>query len=269
MFLHFISLLFIAFIFLVSGNTSAEEIICEGTYEGGHLQGIAVDDDGKAVFWAHTGNLVKTDMQGHVLKAIPVIRHHGDLTYCDGKVYVAVNHGMFNREPGQADSWVYIYDANDLTLISKKQLPELVYGAGGIGHHNNTFIVIGGLPPGHNENYAYEYDENFDFVKRHTLNTGYTYQGIQTVCYAHGCWWFGCYARRGSNKPLYKTDDKFIVRGAYNTYFPIGIAVLPDGRFLQGVILPPVPGSGRGKVEILDAAPLIKIGTETGTHLNK
>jgi hypothetical protein len=35
-----------------------------------------------------------------------------------------------------------------------------------------------------NENYVYEYDTDFRFVKNHTLASGHTYLGIQTATFA-------------------------------------------------------------------------------------
>lgn len=258
-FSYFIPRILITFFFLLSCNLQhsyAEEIICEGAY-GGHLQGIAVDD-GKAIFWSFTVDLVKTDMKGKLIKSVPVANHHGDLTCCNGKVYVAVNLGEFNLEPGKADSWVYVYDAKDLTFISKHKVPELVHGAGGMGYHDGAFIIIGGLPKGYKENYAYEYDDNFKFISRHVVNNGYTLKGIQTACYAHGFWWFGCYGFP-DNKALFKTDATFTLRGAYDTDFSVGIDALPDGKLLRGITWDlGERKKWRGKAVIVDAGEFLK-----------
>jgi hypothetical protein len=53
------------------------------------------------------------------------------------------------------------------------------------------------------ENYAYEYDGDFKFVKRHVLDSGFTLVGIQTAAFANDHWWFGCY---GEPKILLKAD---------------------------------------------------------------
>jgi hypothetical protein len=77
---------------------------CEGTYPK-HLQGVAADGR-QAIFWSWTDALVKTDLQGRLLRRIPADDHHGDLCFAAGKVYVAVNLGKFNAPPGAANSWV-------------------------------------------------------------------------------------------------------------------------------------------------------------------
>ena len=209
----------------VSGAAPAE-VVCQGTHYK-HLQGIAADSE--AIYWCFTRRLVKTDMAGKVLKTVEVRSHHGDLTCHDGKVYVAVNFGAFNEEPGKEDSWVYVYRASDLSFISKHAVPELVHGAGGMAYHNGRFVVIGGLPRTHEQNYVYEYDENFRFLKRHVLPSGYTVLGIQTACYADGLWWFGCYGGK-----MLKTDESFRLVGKYDCDVAVGIVKVAKDRFLIG-----------------------------------
>lgn len=96
-------------------------------------------------------------------------------------------------------------------------------------YHDGKFIVIGGLPPGVNENYLYEYDESFHFQKRHVLASGYTLMGIQTAAYADGAWWFGCY---GKPEVLLRADEKFQLTGKWEFSAAVGIAPIGGGRFL-------------------------------------
>ncbi len=209
---------------------AAQEIKCPGTY-GGHLQGLATDQEYN-IYWSFTVAIVKTDKTGNILASVEAPNHQGDLTYVDGKVYVAVNLGRFNREPGEADSWVYVFDAEDLELLSKKEVPELVHGAGGMAYHDGRFVIIGGLPEGYNENYVYEYDKDLNFIQRHVIASGYTRLGIQTACWFDGAWWFGCYEREGG---LLKTDEDFNLLGRYNPNYAVGIAPWKDGTCLRGV----------------------------------
>lgn len=200
---------------------------CEGEYPR-HVQGLCTN--GKdALFWSWTTELVKTDLQGRLLKKVPVADHHGDLCYHNGRVYVATNLGKFNRPAGEADSWVYVYDAETLEEVAKHAVPEVVHGAGGIAYHNERFIVVGGLPPDVNENYAYEYDKNFRFIKRHVIHSGYTLMGIQTITYAEGSWWFGCY---GKPDELLRADEDFHFQGKWPFKASLGIAPLGSGQFL-------------------------------------
>lgn len=180
--------------------------------------------------------MVKTDAKGKVLKKIEVKSHHGDLCYRDGKIYVAVNFGSFNQPAGKEDSWVYVYQADDLSLVSKHQTPEVVHGAGGMAFHDGVFVVVGGLPEGVQENYAYTYTPDFKFIKRQVIKSGYTLLGVQTLAFANGSWWYGCYG-----KQLLKTDASFQVKGNYNFDCGLGIVAIAKNKFLIA------RGSGSGE----------------------
>jgi len=165
----------------------------EKMYDG-HLQGMTTDFE-NSLFWSHTTQLVKTDLNGKILKVVDVQTHHGDLEFYKEKIYVAVNFGKFNEEPGLADSWIYVYEPDELELVNKFPVQEVVHGAGGIAIHNNRVMVVGGLPANGNyeKNFVYEYDLNFNFQKRYELAGGYTYKGIQAAHYFNNYWYFACY----------------------------------------------------------------------------
>ncbi|MCA9025244.1 MAG: PmoA family protein [Planctomycetaceae bacterium] len=209
------------------GADGFHSVSCEGTYAG-HLQGVCTDND-SAIYWSFTTQLVKTDRDGHILKQIPVGSHHGDACYYNGRVYVAVNFGKFNDPQGNADSWVYVYNADDLSLIAKHETQQVVHGAGGIAYHAGKFLVVGGLPDGVQENYLYEFDPEFNFVKKHNLKSGWTQLGIQTATFADGQWWFGCY---GTPKILLVTDESFEHVQRYEFDCSLGIVPIDEGRFL-------------------------------------
>jgi hypothetical protein len=199
---------------------------CDASYRH-HLQGICVDK--KAIYWSFTTTLVKTDLNGKVQLTIPVANHHGDLCFHNGKLYVAVNLGKFNDPDGHADSWVYVYDAATLRELARHEIQQVCYGAGGIGVRDDRFFVVGGLPDGIDENYVYEYDDQFNFIKRHVIKSGHTHLGIQTATFANNRWWFGCY---GEPKILIVTDPEFRMLGRYEFDCSLGIVGLPDGRLL-------------------------------------
>lgn len=211
------------------GNATAafRDVVCQGDYQH-HLQGVCTNADG-AVSWSFTTALVKTDSLGRVLKQISVVNHHGDICFHDGRVYVAVNLGKFNDPLGNADSWVYVYDADTLGFVAKHATPEVFHGAGGIGVMDGRFHVVGGLPDGVEENYVYEYDGGFQFVARHVIKHGSTRLGIQTAAFHDGAWWFGCY---GDPEVLLKTDPKFRLLGRYEFDCSVGIVGVAKHRFL-------------------------------------
>lgn len=192
-------------------------VYCEGKYRQ-HLQGIALGNN--SIYWSLTTELVRTDEKGKFLKKVEVPYHHGDLTHVDGKIYVAVGFGKWNHIDGLADSWVYVYDANDLSEVARHKTSEMVYGAGGIAFHKNRFLVVGRLPAQVDENYIYEYDRDFKFLKRHTVSSGHTHLGVQTIEFHDRLFWLGCY---GDTK-LITVDENFNVRGKDVFDASLGIA---------------------------------------------
>lgn len=204
-----------------------QAVTCDGTYPH-HLQGVCTDER-EAIFWCFTTKLVKTDRTGKIVKQVDVANHHGDLCFHQGKVFVAVNLGTFNDPKGNADSWVYIYDAGDLSLLAKHKTAEVFHGAGGIAFHEGKFLVVGGLPDEVKENYAYEYDGDFKFVKKHVLNSDHTVKGIQTAAFADGHWWFGCY---GDPKILLKADASLKKVERFEFDCSLGIVPIGSGKFL-------------------------------------
>ncbi|MDP2323445.1 MAG: hypothetical protein Q8N51_05390, partial [Gammaproteobacteria bacterium] len=172
---------------------------------------------------------VKTDREGKLIKHVPTVSHHGDACFHDGKVYIAVNLGRFNDPEGNADSWVYVYDPETLERLEKHPVPEVFHGAGGIGVRGGQFYVVGGLPEGVEENYVYEYDANFEFVKKHVLKSGWTHLGIQTATFHDGVWWFGCY---GTPRILLKADSELQMAGRYEFDAALGIAGAGKDHFL-------------------------------------
>lgn len=206
----------------------SESINCEGVYPR-HLQGVCTNQK-DMIYWSFTDFMVMTDLKGKIIKKVPADNHHGDLCFFDNKVYVAVNLGKFNQPPGQADSWIYIYNAETLDELSRVKVPELVHGAGGIACDGKRFIVVGGLPKGYVENYLYEYDLDFNFIRRHEI-PGYTLLGIQTASYSNKNWWFGCY---GSPAVTLKTNSKFKLKGKWDFDCSVGIEKLSNNKFLVG-----------------------------------
>lgn len=199
------------------------KVTCEGLYPG-HLQGVCLDGEGH-IFWSFTTWLVKTDLQGKLIKKVPVDDHHGDACYVNGRVYIAVNLGDFNNPQGKADSWVYVYDAENLKELARHEVQQVIYGAGGMAYHDGRFLVVGGLPEEIDENYLYEFDEQFSFVRRHTLASGHTHLGIQGATYAEGNWWFACYGSQ-----VLVADEDFNMKKRFTFECGYGIVGLSDSH---------------------------------------
>lgn len=221
-----------------------ETVFCEGIYRN-HLQGLCTDDKGN-IYWSWTDRLVKTDARGKKLVEVPAPNHQGDLCFTDNKIYVAVNLGKFNRDDATADSWVFEFDAKDLRELRRIPVPELKYGAGGMAYRDGKFLIVGGLPPGYEDNHVYEFDRNFKFQKAHPIQSGYTLMGIQTIAYAHGYWWAGCYGNPVVTLQL-NEDLKVINRHSIDT--SVGMDALSKPHMLVGRNIRTAFGKNYGYVQ--------------------
>ena len=231
---------------------SPDSVLCAGKYAG-HLQGICRGSGGN-FFWSFTQALVKTNIQGKVMKKVKVADHHGDVCFANGKIYCAVNFGAFNDPKGNADNWVYVYDSKNLEFLAKHPVPEVKHGAGGIAVKSGRFIVVGGLPEGIQENYVYEYDKAFHFKKRHIVKSGWTKLGIQAAAFAQGHWWFGCYGN-----VLLKTTPDFKVVGKYNFNCGYGVLRGPNNKSLYCADGTTDKGSSDGNIKAVKVAKFEKL----------
>ncbi len=186
---------------------AASGVTLSGVYPG-HLQGVCTNDR-DALYWSMTTHLVKTDVSGNIVRKVAVPSHHGAPCHLDGKVYVAVNLALFNDAQKRADSWIYVYDGGDLSLLDRRPAPEAVYGAGGVAFGDGRFVVVGGLPDGVGENYLYEYSRDLRPLRTTALKTGHTFKGIQTAAFDGEHWWFGCYGAPAFTEILIRTDRAF------------------------------------------------------------
>ena len=212
-----------------------DRIVCAGDY-GGHLQGVATD--GESIYWSFTVAVVKTDLTGKILASREAPSHQGDMCYKDGVVYVAVNRGKFNTET-RGVSQVTAYDAKTLEPMWTKPLPDMPHGAGGMTWKVDRFYIIGGLPLKHEKNYVYEYTSDFKFVKRHDLDTGFTWMGIQTAAHEDDTFYFGIYGSKGDPSGVLASPDDLSSYTRYTGAGSVGIIKL-DGAYYLG-------GTGRDK----------------------
>lgn len=180
----------------------------------GHIQGVATD--GKYIYLSYSGNILKSDWQGNIIKFIKTprfdgledpkndiaalkkkfnirIHHSGDCCFHDGKLYVAYCGSGFNRryESGWSYNYVYVFDT-DLNFIRRHHVPDMVHGAGGITFANGRFYLVGGRPAGVTGNTLYEYDSSFKLLKKHQLKFN-SDKGIQTISWDGEHFWIGCY----------------------------------------------------------------------------
>ena len=87
------------------------------------------------------------------------------------------------------------------------------------------------MPDGVDENYVYEYDSDFKFLKKHIIKSGHTHLGIQTETFAHDRWRFDCY---GDPKVMLVTDADFQMKDRYKIDCSLGVEGLSGGRLMVG-----------------------------------
>ncbi len=230
------SLCVVSFVAAVSAACTAlaqlpARIDCEGDY-GGHLQGVATD--GESIYWSFTVAVVKTDLSGKVLVSRAAPSHQGDLCFKDGVVYVAVNRGRFNTET-RGVSQVTAYDAKTLEPLKTVSLSEMPHGSGGMTWKGDRFYLVGGLPLRHEKNYVYEYTSDFTFVKRHELDTGFTWMGIQTAAHEDGTFFFGIYGAQGDPSGVLACPEDLSSFTRYTGAGNVGIIKLDGAYYLGGV----------------------------------
>lgn len=204
-------------------------IVCPGGYRG-HLQGLATD--GKAIYWVFTRNIVKTGFDGRLLAKCAAPGHSGDPCWKDGGLYVPVCRSGFNRElkPGTRSlNYIYVYDS-DLKPVKKYRIPEVKYGAGCVAEHGGRFFVAGGRPEGVPGNTVYEYSPDFKLLGRREVAFD-SLKGIQTINFAFGRWYFGCY---GTGSRTVEADENFRVTRKLLPGSSVGMIALPDGKVLAG-----------------------------------
>jgi glycerophosphoryl diester phosphodiesterase len=211
------------------GSADVPKVInCEGSYNG-HLQG--TDARGTNIWWSFTKKIVRTDLTGRVLASCDAPSHQGDLCVKGDTLYVAVNRGRFNTEI-KGNSFVYSFDA--ITLKQKKIWNlDMPMGAGGMTWKDDRFYVVGGLTPTRRCNYVHEYDTNFNLIKKHVLNAGYTVLGIQTATFLDGEFLFGIYGGNGNPSGVLRCSPDFKKIRRYTSPGSVGFARI-NGKTYTG-----------------------------------
>lgn len=163
----------------------ASEIALEGAYASGHLQDVWVEDG--RIWWAHTGDLIKTDMSGTVQKSVSVGGHHAGLEVRDGRLYTAVC--AFNGEPrGSTTPACHVmvgeYDAETLERI-KMHVLDINDRAGSFCFLEDGTCLVGclrhpALRP--SEVKFHHLDRDFRLIRTHVVDLGKPVQlGIEVI----------------------------------------------------------------------------------------
>lgn len=195
-------------------------IVCQGEASG-HLQGF--DADGSFIYWSMFTNLVKTDMTGRVVAERPVDPHHGDCCVHDGKVYVATQ----NRTKERRGVFINVYSCADLQPAGEFAIDfPFEGGIDGITHANGFFYVGEGKPKDSQQPFNWVHKFTPDFVAVDKIQIpGQTTYGIQTLTFAHGCFWLGTY----SKDRTYQCAPDFKLLRHHDVDISVGAFALPKG----------------------------------------
>jgi hypothetical protein len=197
------------------------------------LRGITTDRIGR-VYWSFPDALVATDAAGALVRRTEATAGHGDLTFWNGELHVAVD-PLRGGRPGPADSWVHVHDANTLALVRRHRVAEVTHGARAIVSVGGRFFVAGGVAPGAETTPVFEYDAFYRFVRRHEVAGG---RRIDTAEFADGRLWFGSGGAAPAAEPaLLVTDLDLAVLQQSPFDAARGIAGVEDGRFLVGRVV--------------------------------
>ena len=150
----------------------------------GHLQDVWFD--GAYLYWAHTGELFKTDREGNVVRSARVGGHHAGLEVRNGRLYTAVC--AFNGEPrGQTtpDCHVMIgeYDAETLDRIAMHVL-DVNDRAGSLAMLDDGTFLVGCLRPGNiraDQVRVHHIGRDYKLIKSYVLDNVPVKLGVETI----------------------------------------------------------------------------------------
>ncbi|MBR2838437.1 MAG: hypothetical protein IKE55_06630 [Kiritimatiellae bacterium] len=159
------------------------EIFLEGDYKY-HLQDVWREGD--FLYWAHTSQLLKTDLCGKIVAKADVSEHHAGLEVRDGKVYVAVC-VLQGKTGGKTlpDSrvTVNVYDADTLKLL-EEHVTDVNDRSGSLCILDDGTFLVGCLRPQDitkTQVRFHHLDRNYKLIKSYVLDNVPVRLGIETI----------------------------------------------------------------------------------------
>lgn len=184
---------------LFGAMPDVEEIKLEGEYKY-HLQDVWFDDS--ALYWAHTSQLLKTDLSGKIIAKADVSEHHAGIEVRDGKVYVAVC-VLQGKTGGKTLSssrvTVNVYDAKTLKLL-EENVTDINDRSGSLAILDDGTFLVGCLRPPDIEKTQVRFhhlDKNYKLIKSYVLDNVPVKLGIETIKRRGDHYYFNQYASGG------------------------------------------------------------------------
>ena len=187
------------------GLPDVSEIKLEGEYSG-HLQDVWYDG-GKYIYWAHTRDLLKTDLKGRIVKRVQVDGHHAGIQVKDGRVYVAVclmQGKTGGRTTPECRVTVCEYDAETLSLVAK-HVTDINDRSGSLTILDDGTFLVGCLRP---QDIAltqvrfHHLDKDFKLIRSYVIDNAPVKLGIETLKRKGGCVYLGMYGGDKDGKTL-------------------------------------------------------------------
>lgn len=160
------------------------EIVLPGEYPG-HLQDVWWDG-GEHIYWAHTWDIIKTDLKGNILRHVQVEGHNAGCQLKDGTLYVAV----CPTEKRRIVAWgpesrlqVNEYDADTLALKAKHVMPANDR-AGSFAILEDGSFVVGCLRPNDisaSQVRFHHVSADFKILSTHLVDNLKIKMGIETI----------------------------------------------------------------------------------------
>jgi len=186
---------------LSAASFPAEGVKLEGIYPG-HLQDIWYPG-GETIWWAHTKQILKTDLTGRILAKRDVKGHHAGCEVRDGKLYVAVCalQKKSQRVSGSTDRLqVCVYDAETLAPVSEHVFSNIVDRAGSFAFLPDGSFVVGCLRPpdiAKSQVRFHHISADFKLIRSVVLDNVTVPLGIETIKYHDGELYLCCYSKGG------------------------------------------------------------------------
>ncbi|HRR35255.1 MAG TPA: hypothetical protein P5026_14225 [Kiritimatiellia bacterium] len=204
----------------------AKEIRLEGVYKG-HLQDVWWDG-GTNLWWAHTGQILRTDTTGRIITQVHVKEHNAGCEVRDGKLYVAVCL-MQNKTGGKTTPecrvQVNVHDALSLKLLEEHVL-DINDRAGSLAILPDGSFVVGCLRPPDialTQVRLHHISPDFKLISSHVIDNVQVKLGIETIKYHNGELYLHMYAAGGLTVVLdpttFKEKRRFCRNGAYGLIF--------------------------------------------------
>ena len=180
------------------------EIKLEGEYSG-HLQDVW--REGPYIYWAHTQDLLKTDLAGRIVRHVRVEGHHAGLEVRDGRLYTAVCI-MQGKTKGKTTPECRVtvgeYDAETLELV-KMHVTDINDRSGSLTILDDGTFLVGCLRP---QDIAltqvrfHHLDRDFRLIRSYVVDNVPVRLGIETLKRKNGFVYLGLYGSDKDGKML-------------------------------------------------------------------